>query len=316
MNTAATPIAVPSPADAARRAGSRLKRIGLGLLIALVALAALGFVYQTAATALDRRNYTAPGQMVDVGGRQMHLYCTGANRDGRPTVILEQGGGSNVLGWFLVQPEVARSTRVCAYDRAGQGWSDPGPQPRDGAHIASDLHTLLAAAGVPGPYVLAGHSYGGLIVRLFAQTHPSRTAGLVMLDAFGPPLQHLFGPLWPRYVARLNHPGTPIDADPGFETVNTGEAFASVRRAPRLAAFPMVVVSKTEPFGVSPDFPVVLHTRLEAAWPRAQQALVRLEPDTPHVYATGSDHYVQMHAPDVSIAAIRRVVTRARGGGA
>ena len=276
------------------------------------------------------------GRIAIGGGRSLWLRCAGR---GQPVVVLESGIHDSSDPWTLTQtrrpvtptpavfPGVARFTRVCMYDRPGTvRYTGPRPvlttrstpvaMPRTLTGMVRDLRTLLARAHVPGPYVLAGHSYGGLIVRLFAQTHPSRTAGLVMLDAFGPPLQHLFGPLWPRYVARLNHPGTPIDADPGFETVNTGEAFASVRRAPRLAAFPMVVVSKTEPFGVSPDFPVVLHTRLEAAWPRAQQALVRLEPDTPHVYATGSDHYVQMHAPDVSIAAIRLVVTRARGGGA
>jgi pimeloyl-ACP methyl ester carboxylesterase len=163
-----------------------LKRIGLIVLTGLVALAGLGVVYQTAATALDRRAYAAPGQMVDVGGRTMHLLCTGANLDGRPTVILEQGGGGLALAWFRVQPKLAQATRVCAYDRAGQGWSQPGPVPRDGAHIAADLHALLAAAGIPGPYVLAGHSYGGLFIRSFASQYPDEVAGLVLLDSAHP----------------------------------------------------------------------------------------------------------------------------------
>jgi pimeloyl-ACP methyl ester carboxylesterase len=124
--------------------------------------------------------------MVDIGGRQMHLVCIGANRDGRPTVILEQGGGGNVLAWFRIQPELALVTGVCAYDRAGLGWSEPGPEPRDGTHIASDLHTLLARAGVPGPYVLAGHSYGGLFSRAYAAQYPDEVAGLVLLDSAHP----------------------------------------------------------------------------------------------------------------------------------
>lgn len=183
MNATASPISVPAQTTAGRRAGALLKRIGLIVLTGLIVLAVAGFVYQTAATALDRRAYPAPGQMVDVGGRQMHLYCTGANLDSRPTVILEQGGGGNTLAWFMVQPELAQTTRVCSYDRAGQGWSEPGPLPRDGAHISSDLHALLAAAGIPGPYVLAGHSYGGIFIRSFASQYPEEVAGLVLLDS-------------------------------------------------------------------------------------------------------------------------------------
>lgn len=186
MDATASPLTFPTSSGAARRAIAWLKRLGLGLLALVAGLAAIGFTYQTAATALDRRAYPAPGQLVDVGGRQMHLYCAGAGLDGRPTVILEQGGGGNTLAWFQVQPELAQFTRVCAYDRAGQGWSDPGPMPRDGAHIASDLHALLAEAGLPGPYVLAGHSYGGLFIRSFAAQYPADVAGLVLLDSAHP----------------------------------------------------------------------------------------------------------------------------------
>ncbi len=186
MNTTAAPLTVPTQAAAGRRVSTLLKRIGLIVLTGLIGLAVVGFVYQTAATALDRRNYLAPGQLVDVGGRTMHLLCTGANLDGRPTVILEQGGGGNALAWFQVQPALAQTTRVCSYDRAGQGWSDPGPLPRDGAHIAQDLHTLLTAAGIPGPYVLAGHSYGGVFIRSYAAQYPADVAGLVLLDSAHP----------------------------------------------------------------------------------------------------------------------------------
>jgi pimeloyl-ACP methyl ester carboxylesterase len=186
MNATASPIAVPTQTGAARRAASGRKRLGLTLLIGVAALACLGLVFQTTATALDRRAYPAPGQMLDVGGRTMHLLCTGANLDGRPTVILEQGGGGNALAWFQVQPELAQSTRVCSYDRAGQGWSQPGPLPRDGTHIASDLHALLAEAGITGPYVLAGHSYGGAFIRVFASQYPDEVAGLVLLDSAHP----------------------------------------------------------------------------------------------------------------------------------
>jgi pimeloyl-ACP methyl ester carboxylesterase len=170
---------------ARRRRGLRFwtGRVLLGLVITLLVLCAVGVVYQTIATELDKRIYPAPGQLVDVGGYRLHLYCTGTTIKGSPTVILEQGGGGMALAWFLVQPEVAKTTRVCAYDRAGLGWSEPGPQPRNGQAIARDLHTLLNTADIPGPYVLAGHSYGGLFVRAYAVQYPSDVAGLVLLDA-------------------------------------------------------------------------------------------------------------------------------------
>ena len=124
-----------------------------------------------------------PGQLVDVGGHRMHLHCTGS---GSPTVILEpgQGGASSDFGW--VAPTVARDSTVCVYDRAGRGWSDPADGPQDAARIAADLHTLLERAQVPGPYVLAGHSFGGLYVQTFAATYPDQVAGLVLLDSTAP----------------------------------------------------------------------------------------------------------------------------------
>lgn len=164
-----------------------LKRGVMGLAGALVGLAVLGATYQVIATARDKQNYPPPGQLIDVGAGalqvQLHLFCQG---EGSPTVILEHGGGGSALGWFLVQPEVARSTRVCAYDRAGLGWSDPGPAPRSGQQIAVELHTLLHNADIPGPYVLAGWSYGGLFVRAYAAQYPEEVAGLVLLDATHP----------------------------------------------------------------------------------------------------------------------------------
>jgi pimeloyl-ACP methyl ester carboxylesterase len=153
------------------------------LVAVTILLAVTGAAYQAIASAADNRNYPAPGQMVDVGAFQMHLHCLG---EGSPTVVLEQGGGGNSADWFLVQPEIAKTTRVCAYDRAGLGWSDPGPTPRDGRQIAEELHMLLQEADIPGPYVMAGWSYGGLFARAFAAQYPQDVAGLVLLDATHP----------------------------------------------------------------------------------------------------------------------------------
>jgi pimeloyl-ACP methyl ester carboxylesterase len=152
----------------------------LGLIGSLIVLAAAGALYQAIATAIDRRSFAPPGRMIDVGGYQMHISCTG---QGSPTVILEAGAGSPSGVWAWVQPEIARQTRVCAYDRAGVGWSEPGPHPRDAASIAQELHTLLQRAGESGPFVPAGHSLGGQYALMFAQRYPGETAGLVLIDA-------------------------------------------------------------------------------------------------------------------------------------
>ncbi len=120
------------------------------------------------------------GQLVDVGPYRLHLECTGSRG---PTVILEPGGGGSAASMGLISPAVARDSRVCVYDRAGRGWSDPAASPPDGAQIATDLHTLLDRADVPGPYVLAGHSFGGLYVRTFAAKYPDEVAGIVLIDS-------------------------------------------------------------------------------------------------------------------------------------
>jgi pimeloyl-ACP methyl ester carboxylesterase len=164
-----------------RRGHRRALRYTIGALIAaIVALLTAGSVYQFVENERDLRSFPAPGQLVDIGGRRLHLWCTGV---GSPVVILEAGGSGNVLEWSRVQPDVARTTRVCSYDRAGLGWSDLGPNPRSAAQIVSELHALLQTGNVPGPYILAGHSIGGLFVRLFTSAYPGDVAGMVLVDA-------------------------------------------------------------------------------------------------------------------------------------
>lgn len=138
-----------------------------------------------------------PGELVDVGGHRLHLYCTG---EGERTVLLEAGLG----GWSLflrpLQDELATTARVCTYDRAGYGWSEPGPMPRTGAVMVSELETLLEAAEEPGPYVLAGHSLGGLTMIMFAETHPEEVAGVVLIDSSHPRQDEAFAAV-PAFVA-------------------------------------------------------------------------------------------------------------------
>ena len=137
--------------------------------------------YPAPATAEDERllPYVEPGQRVDIGGRRINLHCSGA---GSPTVILMAGSASWSPIWYKVQPVIAQETRVCAFDRAGFGFSDPAPRFQNLADVVDDLHTALTAALIPEPYVLVGHSLGGIEVRLYAQRWPKQVAGMVLVD--------------------------------------------------------------------------------------------------------------------------------------
>ena len=170
-----------------RRRGRRWGRVvGLVVGVPLVLLVVLGLVgtgYQAVATARDRRAFPAPGRLVDVGGYALHLHCQG---EGTPAVVLDASQPATVSSWVHLQPIVAERTRVCAYDRAGAGWSERGDRPRDMAAMADELAALLAAAQEPGPYLLVGHSWGGGVVRLLAARPGADVAGVVLVEAFHP----------------------------------------------------------------------------------------------------------------------------------
>lgn len=124
-----------------------------------------------------------PGKLIDMGGWRLHLNCTGEVSDSQPTVVLEAGVGDFSVEWSLVQPRVARFARACSYDRAGSAWSDLGPRPRTMHQIVWELHTLLEKAGERGPYLLVGHSWGGMLVQVYAMTYPADVAGMVLVDS-------------------------------------------------------------------------------------------------------------------------------------
>jgi pimeloyl-ACP methyl ester carboxylesterase len=150
--------------------------IAAGLILLVVAA---GWLYQLLGTARDRRRFPLPGRLLDIGGPRLHLLESGV---GRPSVILEAGIGASCLNWTTVQAELARFTRVCSYDRAGLGWSDPARSPRTIVNAIEELHALLTAARIQPPFILTGHSFGGLLVRCYAVRYPDQVAGLVLLD--------------------------------------------------------------------------------------------------------------------------------------
>jgi len=161
-------------------------RILISLIITILALAVIGAIYQAVGAQADQRNFPPPGRLYDVGGYRLHLYCTGPQDSGNPTVILDTMSGGTSANWGWIQPEIAQVTRVCSYDRAGRGWSEPSPHPKTLQQAVSDLHLLLQAAGIKSPYVLVGHSIGGIYMRQYTANYPGEVAGLVLIDTAHP----------------------------------------------------------------------------------------------------------------------------------
>jgi pimeloyl-ACP methyl ester carboxylesterase len=184
VTTIETPTEKPPSSTEAERRPRRITRlilrIGAGVLVLVGVAVALGAVYQMGASWRDSRNHPAAGVLVEIDGHRLHLHCQGS---GSPTVVFESGLGGFSHDWSHLQPDLATTTRVCSYDRAGYGWSDDVAEPKTSAQTARDLHTLLGSAGEDGPFVLVGHSLGGLHVRSFAQLFPDEVAGMVLVDS-------------------------------------------------------------------------------------------------------------------------------------
>lgn len=225
----------------------------LWLIVALLVLAVAGAIYQAIATERAERAYPPPGRMVEVGGHSLHINCVGR---GSPTVVLDAGSGGFSAQWIRVQREVSGTTRVCSYDRAGMGWSEMGPEPRDAEQISSELYTLLRGANIEGPYVLVGHSFGGLYVRTYAARYPDEVAGVVLVDSSSP--------------KQVSHqPVTRESNEP------QKEIFAAVPRLARLgvslpARLGVVrLLSKLDP--ASPELPQQQRAQIDALTPSTRQ---------------------------------------------
>jgi pimeloyl-ACP methyl ester carboxylesterase len=305
------------------------------LLILLVAWVAIT-PEATTVVAQSAGHRAASGDLlagrVDIGGgRKLYLECRGR---GSPTVILEAGLRNRADIWSVqdeggtkrqtVLPGVASFTRVCAYDRPGTtlgtdkfSRSDPVPMPRTARDAVADLHALLRAAKIPGPYVMVGHSTGGLIARLYASTYSDQIVGLVLVDAISERMRTALTPAqWTLYNRRFLIQAPPeIASYPDLETIDFEASFDQMRRAAAarpLRPMPLVVLSKDHPFGLPSDLPKEFVDAVEQAWKDGQDGLATLLPNARHVVDTHSGHYIQVERPQWVIQAIRQVVEAVR----
>lgn len=295
---------------------SRRGRWLLYPVLAVLAIVSVGGGYETVRSASDE-DYAMPGNLVDVGAHRLHLNCTGS---GSPTVVLQAGGGemSSAFGW--IAPAVAEETRVCVYDRASHGWSETSDTAQDGAEIAADLHALLERGQVPGPYVLAGHSFGGLYTLTFAALYPDEVAGMVLVDTTAPasepaPRSPISDDASPDAMDRVSALlGT--TARIGLGRLVSGSDFGDL---PSQSRDEMRAAAATEPhlrgtleeylkastsggqaawledFGSKPLVVLTADVGTDAAWVERREQLATLSDESEHRLIEGADHSALIH---------------------
>ncbi|MFN2510105.1 MAG: alpha/beta fold hydrolase [Pyrinomonadaceae bacterium] len=266
----------------------------------------------------DGRSSAALDTLVDVGGgRRLHINCTGTSLSGIPTVVLESGAGNDSSVWNRVQPEVSKFTRVCSYDRAGLGSSDPVPAPRTVVAVTEDLRTLLINSKADGPYILVGHSLGGILIRLYASYYPAEVAGMVLVDSSHEDEPDRGIALIPgetlKEILRQSKPSDLVPQVP--ERIDTCSIRALMNALNWHSDIPLIVLTQGRPYG--PDTVAVpsiapkayqLHLAL-------QRDLMRRSSKGKQVIAKKSGHMIHQDQPELIIEAIRQVVKDKTTGG-
>ena len=335
-----------------RRGFWRIARwVGIGLPIALLLLGSFGAIWNFTSVRRDRAANPPPGQLYDVNGYVMHLYCLG---NGSPTLVLESGHGESFIVWGKVQQSLSKVTQTCSYDRAGFGYSADQPGERDAIQIADQLHALLNKAQITTPIILEGHSGGGLYARVYASKFPKRIAGLALVDATSPiPLPQ------PAFSTALDHHsnmefafvktavalgaarlmGQCDEVPPGL-TAYTGWVKANACHYPQLDTYvredrglekSRKEAAATGPFGNLPililsqdpkrDMPASLQQRVSSndwnlytsAHQKEQEAYLRLSTISRLVIAEGSGHYIHYDRPDLVIQETTKFIEQIRG---
>jgi pimeloyl-ACP methyl ester carboxylesterase len=301
-------------------------------VIALLLLAAL---HATPAPTVNSEPYTHAQRMIDIGnGRRMNIYCVGV---GSPTVIFDSGLeiGSGTLPWSHVQPAIAQFTRACSYDRAGDGFSDPGPLPRTSDAVVSDLHALLGSAGIAPPYILVGHSIAGLYEPLFADRYGSEVAGMVLVDPSTPGQQELISSQFPKYQAYEAEQSANMHkcadaptqaacvgatqrtsaawADPASEIDNFNESGAELNSAAHgYGTMPLIVLTSTANLKTIQSMMGASNAQVanaQAGWVTLHDQLAAQSTRGINCIVPGAGHYIQIDDPRVVIEAIRQVMT-------
>jgi pimeloyl-ACP methyl ester carboxylesterase len=317
-----------------------LKRSLIRVTIFALVLAIAGTIYQTAATEADKRNFPPPGNLIDVGGFKMHIYCQG---QGSPTVILESMSGGVSAQWGWVQPEVQKETKVCIYDRAGFGWSESDPEPLSLTRTVRNLHTLLVNANIESPYVMVGHSLGGVYVRQFVAEYPHEVVGMVLLDEAHPQQFVKYPELFAegdsflkmlngiKFAARLgamhlyfalggemDFAGLPEPQMSQFKAIWSSPRYFEAQGAEIRAAHS--IWSEALKLGNPDDMPLMVISRgvnLDHEWSKYQDDLATLSTNSHHITIDGANHgmlvFDQKYSRMVSDA-ILQVVQAARKG--
>lgn len=279
------------------------------------------------------RDHPVPGDFYSVEGKQAHLVCMGS---GSPTVLLESAASARYTQWRKVQPDLSKITRVCSYDRAGHGWSQPRSGPRDAETIARELHSLLDHAGVVRPFIYAGESAGGLYVREYAREFPSEIAGVALIESSSPwqidelpgfrasweEDKHSFQRSlcidrlkvwsgWERVFGRCRSQGGDVDCRPAYVDEDENELIyfeTSSRQAGRLSSLGkialLVITSKKE-----------TEDKVQGAvWNKEQESSKLLSPWGWRVIARESGHIVPIDRPDIVVSEMTRMISFLRGG--
>lgn len=316
-----------------KRQGRRYFR-WFGRLIALIIVViAAGTIYESLSETSDRQAYPPSGVMVDVGGYHLHINCMGA---GSPAVIIEAGWGAWSLEWSGIQQEVAKTTRVCTYDRAGMGYSEAGLLPRNAEQFARELHALLERANIEEPYVMVGHSLGGLPVRIFAHTYPTKVSGIVLIDSMSPrqmtqPHVEISPPTppqskgvsFPSLLARIGLvrllgnqliiQGLPSEIQSAYTAISVTPR--SVQAWMDEGAGIQESLAQADAIKSLGDVPLIVVTGAldqQTGWDDMQAELLQLSSNSRQVIAGNSGHNIHIDQPEVVVSAIVDMVLQVR----
>lgn len=306
--------------------------IKMRLYSIILVIVIVGILYQKIGTTINDNRFPPLGKLIDIGDCKLHVHSLGK---GGPTVVLDAGMGGTSLGWSLVQPEVAKQTRVCSYDRAGYAWSEEASSERTSSNIVEELHTLLHQANFPGPYILVGHSFGGGNVLLFAHRYPEETVGVILVDSVHEEMLEVLPPtpekLWehPRWQWFLSIIGYKRLMGPTKEIEKMFTPLPEKIRAMYIAHLNKTSYTKTvsremKCFAESlsqlkavqiKDKPLIVITAGKIpeneegrAWNLLQQKLLLKSTRSKQMIAENSDHMINHHQPDIVVNAILEMV--------